>query len=178
MSVELQDLIDRATADLTEAEAALAAAEGRVAELQTIRDGLKYALQRYGQAEVAEAGKPKADRGEAPAAAVVSTEKPLTGSYGDMALAVLREAGRPLSTAEVREAINARGQNLNREQVRGAVHYLVRRDRISRVGPGLWILPDASKSATSFGPASSAAGPNGAGENSAPVQPMFSPERT
>jgi Ribonuclease R winged-helix domain len=98
------------------------------------------------------------------------------GTFGEMVLMVLREADRPLSTAEVREAINASGQQMNREQARSALHYLVRKERISRVGPGLWELPER-RSTTSFGPAGGAAGPNGTGENAIPYTLGFSPER-
>jgi hypothetical protein len=172
--MDVDEMMRRASKDLEEAEAQLAAAEGRVAELKTIRDGLRFALQRYGQTQAAEAVKPKA---EEPTLRPARAGKPLDGTIGDMVLAVLGDAGRPLATVEVREMINASGRRLNREQVRSALHYLVRKDRISRVGPGLWTLPGERRPTTDFGPADSAAGPNGSGENSTPDKLTFSPER-
>src|ERR1700746_3509514 len=50
-TVDVEEVIRRVSADLEVAEAQLRAAEGRVNELRAIRDGLQYALQRYGRQE-------------------------------------------------------------------------------------------------------------------------------
>jgi hypothetical protein len=76
-------------------------------------------------------------------------------------LAVLRKADRPLYTGEVRELVNASGPPFKMDQVRSTLHYLNRKARIRRLSPGLWDLPGARKSTTSFGPADGGAGPNG-----------------
>ena len=172
--MNVDEMMRRASKDLEEAEAQLAAAEGRVAELKTIRDGLRFAVQRYGQGQAVEAAEAKMVDPVIRVRPVAP--KPSGGtSLGGMVLKVLGDAGRPLSTSEVRESVNALGQQMNKEQARSALHYLLRKERIGRVGPGLWVLPE--RSAKGFGPADGTAGPNGTGENPMPYTLGFSPER-
>lgn len=164
VNVEVEEIIRRADADLEEAEAQLRAAMGRVNELRTIRDGLRYALQRYGTL-----------RGTAVSESVAEAQAigpgdqaigHLEGSQTDQVFETLAAFGRPAKTQEVFEKLQAAGAGYTFEQVRNALGYLVRKKKIKRVGRALW-EPSESTPPTDFAPATEAAGASQTGEGPA-----------
>lgn len=161
--MDVDELIKRASADLEEAEAQLRAAEGRVAELRTIRDGLRFAVQRYGDTKAAPVAAPE------PAAAVRSAATDEVSQTG-LVFNALASIGRPAKTKEVHTKVLTAGRDYTFEQVRGALGYLLRKKRIKRVGTALWEIPAAPPPPQSFTPAVEATGVNQAGEGYAATQ--------
>jgi len=156
--VDTETIIGQVDIDLEAAEAQLRAAQDRVQELRTIREGLRLAAQRYGQVQIpaqpVDSGAPDAD------GALTSI------SQTDRCYNVLAKIGRRATTQEIREKANETpGHDLGHEQVRNALGYLLRKKRIKRIAPGLWEPLPQIVSVTDFGPADRTAGPTQAGEN-------------
>jgi hypothetical protein len=157
--VDTETIIRQVGIDLEAAEAQLGAAQDRVQELRTIREGLRLAAQRYGQVQTpvqpVDSGAPDADD------ALTSI------SQTDLCYDVLVvKIGRRAATQEIREKANETpGRDLSHEQVRNALGYLLRKKRIKRIAPGLWEPLPRIVSVTDSGPADRTAGPNQAGEN-------------
>src|SRR5262249_61367266 len=135
-TVNLKEAEAQAAADLEEAEAQLAAVTGRVEELRAMVAGLRLAIKRYGLAGQSPLAQAHADAeararaaDEAAMQVAEAEEKRLhqiriaevatrfasremasagKGTQADLVRFVLERAGRPLSTLEVREAVNAR----------------------------------------------------------------------
>jgi hypothetical protein len=153
--MDLEEALQRASVELEEAEAQLRATEARVKELQTIRDGLRFALARYGKRLVHDsdqivgreqemvAGKPGQDAEmESPRVQGVPLASQVEGSsQADRTFGALRELGGKAATHEVRGKLVAAGYSYSQEQVRSALTYLMRMDRIKRIAPGMWEIP-------------------------------------
>jgi hypothetical protein len=165
--MEVDELIRRATADLEEAEAQLRAAEGRVMELRTIRDGLRFAVQRYGNMPVLGTA-PTTSESSADSARLRDGETEI--SQTDRVFNTLEGIGRPAKSHEVHAKVQAAGYDYSFEQVRSALGYLLRKKRIKRVGKALWEVPAAWPSPPSFAPAVETAGAGQAGEGYAARQ--------
>ncbi len=156
-ALDTDKIIRQVDLDLEAAESQLRAAQDRVQELRTIRDGLRLAAQRYGSVQIhvqavysddPDAGHPSGD------------------SQSDHCFDVLAKIGRRATTQEIREKVNeASGKTYSHEQIRSALGYLLRKKRIKRAGPGLWEPLPRVVSVTDLGPADSTAGPSQAGEN-------------
>jgi hypothetical protein len=146
--VDVNEIMRRVDEDLAAAEAQLRAAQGRVDELATVRDGLRLAVQRYGSVE---SNGPWQRLTE-------SVERGTTRPFSEITqmeacLRILTELGRPATTQEVLDKLRSHGRPENYEQVRGALAYLLRKKRIKRVGPGLWESPTTTDATNDFAPA-------------------------
>jgi hypothetical protein len=62
-------------------------------------------------------------------------------SQSELALTALRALGGQAATHEIREKIVASGYTYTHEQIRSALTYLMRTQRIRRPSPGMWTLP-------------------------------------
>ena len=160
--MDLDEMITKAAADLADAEAQFRAAQERMKELETIRDGLTLAKQRYGATSI---GVPAA-RPEAEVASPEGTGPELPAQT-DLCLMALREFGRTVTVQEVREKLAAAGHELTRDQVRNALGYLLRKKRIVRPAAGQWRVPGPITDVT---PAAGTAGVNQAGGNGRTIQ--------
>jgi hypothetical protein len=137
--VDVEAIMRRVDEDLAEAQAHLRAAQGRVDELTTLRDGFRMAVQRYAPAA-------------AKAVSISDVAGPVTDSVrvevrprvnlGQAVEKTLEEFGRPASTREVYEQVGRMGRAETYEQVRSSLHYLEsRQHRVAKAGRGLWELP-------------------------------------
>jgi len=159
--VDIEAIMRRVEADLETAQASLRAAQGRVNELLTVREGLRLAVERYSD-ELTASGptslteSPASEEQErtetltlVPAVTGVGTPgaapsiNPSTSNgagsalpfrQADACMILLEQAGRPLTTREVFERMQKAGRPENHEQVRSALTYLKRVRRIRRVG--------------------------------------------
>jgi hypothetical protein len=168
--VDLEKMVAQATTDLEAAEAQLHAAQQRVEELRTIRDGLRLGMERYGSAELGSADvHGTATYGVTGASSTVtagSTRVTVTSarrrrpakrrpaarrpnpevSQTELCITALKDFAKPASTTEIRERLNEGGHQYDAEQIRSALAYLLRRERVVRLGsgvPGVWTLPPA-----------------------------------
>jgi hypothetical protein len=165
--MNLDEMLTRNTADLEAAEAELRTVQQRVDELRTINEGMRLALERYGQApttDPAQAGSRDQGRTSTAKAAAGAARRPRRKptrrshpqvSQSELCLGVLREVGRPISSAEVRDHLADQGHDFDAEQIRAAFAYLLRKERVVRVEAGVWSLPpgDASSALDGFRPA-------------------------
>ena len=165
--MDLDDMLRRADAELAAAETELQAAQQRVTELRTIQQGVRLALQRYGRGSTVVPAAERATPGE-DAAAMATSKTPQSireaGSHrrsevnqSDLCIETLEEFARPASSADVRERLRQRGHEYDPEQIRATFAYLLRKERVVRVSPGVWALPSDH----------STAGQNGASTGSA-----------
>jgi hypothetical protein len=176
--MDLEEMLARATAELEAAEAEYRAAQQRLDDLRTMREGMRLAMERYGPATPenansgAAAGQPvngtaqgseptaganvkQTAHGQAhgvlaaPKRTAASTRRPKrrtarrqkpAANQTDICIAALAEFGRAASNAEIRERLSEQGHNFDAEQVRSAFSYLMRRERVVRVQPGVWAL--------------------------------------
>ena len=175
--MQLDEALERAVSELEDAQAMLRAAQGRVRELETIRDGLQFAVARYdkqphrdreqmgpadetdqitvdggagpvsappGDPEVADTV-PSDPRGAdtVPSAPDILGQAPHAEppSQSALTLAALKALGGEAATHQVRGRLVAAGYTYDQEQVRNALTYLTRRNRVRRVAPGMWALP-------------------------------------
>ncbi len=154
--MDLEEMLGRATAELESAEAELRATQQRVEELRTIQQGVQLAIQRYGHTvtlptpPLAEAAPvPNSDGDDAGVANDPSTSSRLQltvipakpdVTHSDLCMEALREFGRPASSTEIRERLKQRGHQFNAEQTRGTMAYLLRKQRVIRTAPGVWVL--------------------------------------
>jgi hypothetical protein len=168
-NVDIEALIKRVEMDLETAQAGLRAAQGRVDELLTVREGLRLAAERYPDAVAANTSEPEPDEmatgDQEPDGTSVSalagsavSDSFATGSLdgrgingtgsmlhlrqADACMVVLRTAGRPLTTREVFNRMQQAGRPEEHEQVRSSLTYLKRVKRIRRVGHE-WEISDA-----------------------------------
>lgn len=184
--MDIRSTYARAVADLEKTEARLQEVQARVNELRAIRDGLKLALERYEKpledqgaaVEHLSVERAQAD-GTAPRRSTSRTPakrkrraKGKTVRQTDLALAALKELGEPASTHAVLNSVNATGatgptgQPFTYDQIRGALTWLLRQDKVERPAPATWALPtEEAPSQDDFTPAAGAAGVSKAGEN-------------
>jgi hypothetical protein len=168
----------RALTDLEEAEEALVTAQQHVSELRSMVDALERAMQLYEPpvlvAEGSTDAKALARSGETSAAHVTANERLhiadiLTPgearSIVNLSFGALRYLARPASTQEVRETIaKAGGKEFNggkdfiQEQVRSALAWLMKSERVVRVAPGTWAIPKPALPQDDFTPADMSAG--------------------
>jgi hypothetical protein len=153
--MDLDDMLSRADNELAAAEAELEAAQQRVAELRTIQQGVRLALQRYGRGSTVvhvPAAEQTTPGDDATAKATSRTPQGIrqAGSHpksevnqSDLCIETLQEFARPASSAEVRERLRQRGHEYDPEQIRATFAYLLRKERVVRVSPGVWALPSA-----------------------------------
>jgi hypothetical protein len=183
MDVDLDEMLERASADLERAESDFRAAQERMAaaqrhmdELRAMRDGALRLVERYGHAAPIALA---ADSGgavdvlsvkrEQAAPPETTQEEPQT----ERVMELFREYGTSLTTKKVGEKL----PDLSTDQVRSALGYLKRKKRLVRVGPATWRLPPEDAT-TDFTPATGAAGVSQAGGNGTSYRaPTFSPER-
>ena len=160
MTLDLEEMLRRANEDLERKESEFQAAQARLEasrtqmeELRAMRDGAQKLVERYGDAGSAaiDGAFGSADPGEASQAERAQT---------DRCLDVLGELGKPTNTAELHQIL----PDLDFEQVRSAMGYLLRKGRVKRVGKATWALPEWSLD-DDFAPAVYTAGANKAGEN-------------
>jgi hypothetical protein len=149
-------MLGRATADLEQSEREyrliqqrLEDARSRVEELRAMRDGARMLLERYGDDKPPDGG---SDLGELSSLSVITEV-----SQTDLCEKELRELGRPATTREIHERLSAAGYKFNFEQVRSALGYLKRKDRVERAGPATWQFP-RTREAENFAPVTT---PNG-----------------
>ena len=169
-------MLRRATADLERSEQEyrqmqqrLEDSRSRVEELRAMRDGARKLVERYGDDKSADEG---SDLGELARLGVITEV-----SQTDLCEKELRELGRPATTREMHERLIAAGYTFDFEQVRSALGYLKRKNRVERVGPATWQSP-RTREAKSFAPVTDATGANGAGEAGASLfAAPFSPEQ-
>jgi hypothetical protein len=151
MNVDVAQVMERVEDDLAKAEAELAAAQGRVTELRSVRDGFKLAIERYAATSLP-AAKPEPRRirpEDAEALRAIRNEAAHAENSRisalrqmDAALWALQTIGRPASTREIYEFLAQAGRNDDYEQVRSATTYLRRRELIRRVTDNLWAPTD------------------------------------
>lgn len=150
--MDIKAALARAVAELEEAEAQAAAIQERVRELQAIRDGLQLAMDRYDPEVGDRTVSSEIDGTTTASEAAAETRAPLPGipransetgelSQSDLSFAVVTAVGRPVETTEVRNLLNDAGWTFTQEQVRSALTYLFRSERIIRVAQGTWALP-------------------------------------
>jgi hypothetical protein len=152
--MDLDEMIDRAAAEFAVAEAQFRAAQARMKELETIRDGLTLAKQRYGPTQAsAPAVTAEAEGGSTPQ---VDSEVAQT----DLVLGAMEGFDGHASVGDIRDRLAATGHELTRDQVRNALGYLLRKKRVVRPAAGQWLLPSKD-----FTPAAPAVGVSQAGEN-------------
>jgi hypothetical protein len=133
--MDIEAVLRKVDEDLAQAQAELRAAQGRVAELENVRTGLKVAIDRYGLLQAA----PDEGRAEVEHAGVADERDfYLAGNRMDMILDIVNRAGRPISTEEVTRRFKSMGRAETNEQIRSTLGYLKRVDKIERVGRGLW----------------------------------------
>jgi hypothetical protein len=140
--MDLDQMIKMAAAELEEAEAQFHAAQERVKQLETIRDGLSYAKERYGRQLVEPRPGPGVDGdGDGGGDGRIGASRG-SKSVGDLVLDTLAAFGRPASTQEIFDRLTAEGHPLrDKEQVRSAAGYLSRRKKKiarSASNPNLW----------------------------------------
>jgi hypothetical protein len=150
--VNIDEWLVQSAAELAEAEADLHAAELRVAELRTIREGIQLAQQRYGQEDrsassaaqsrptkAASGGGRKTTRRKTPA-----KRAPQRG-HSDLCYKVLTATTeKQLDQATAREMLAEQGHELDAEQVRNGFAYLVRKGQAIRVETGVYALNPSS----------------------------------
>jgi hypothetical protein len=149
----------RVEEDLEVAEAELRAAEGRVQELRTVREGLRIAQERYSDKITGpSAAVPLKASGDAAQPAPVSvklngdTDVRIAGfRLVDATMHVLRTVNRPLTTREVYDRMQHAGRHENYEQVRNSLNYLKRVERVKRAGQN-WELSGAPAVSTAGAP--------------------------
>lgn len=164
--MDLDEMITKAAAELVEAEAQFRAAQERMKELETIRDGLTLAKKHYGSVQASgPAVRTEADTGSLPGA---DYER----SQTDLVHDALGTFNGTVQVQDIREALAALGHDLSRDQVRNALGYLLRKGRVVRPVAGQWRLPDPLTDAT---PAVPAAGVSTAGENGSTFQGVAVP---
>jgi hypothetical protein len=150
--MDIKAVLARAAAELEEAEVQAAAIQARVQDLRAMRDGLQLAMDKYDPAdgsisatsqvgEIAVAGDGEDGGVQLPLG--IPTPDSVAGerSQSDLAMDVVSALARPTETVEVRNLLKAAGWNYSQEQVRSALTYLLRTERIIRVAPGTWALP-------------------------------------
>jgi len=145
--VNVDEWLAASAAELAEAEADLRAAEQRVAELRTIREGIQLAQQRYGQEEqagspVAQSRPAKAGSGAGRKTRRKAARRPQRG-HSDLCYKVLiATTEKQLDQATAREKLVEQGYELDAEQVRNGFAYLVRVGRAVRIETGVYALAD------------------------------------
>jgi hypothetical protein len=167
----------RALADLEEATAQLEKARERCTELRSMADALERAMQLYDPPVVVVEGRTEAETlGAIGISAITGAaneslrledilmsdeEAP---SITNLSLGVLRHLARPASTQEVRETIarvgirDPKGKDFNQEQVRSALAWLMKSERVVRVSPGTWVIRKPAQPQNDFTPADGSAG--------------------
>jgi hypothetical protein len=131
INVDVESILKKVEEDLQAAEAQLRAAQGRVDELRNVRDGLRLAVERYGQPALF-----PGDHGRDAVRTII--DEWVAMSQSEATLAALRDIGRPATTREVYERMAGAGRPENHEQVRSALNYLKRREVARRIDRGLW----------------------------------------
>jgi hypothetical protein len=173
-AVDFEEMFTRATAELDVAETKLQAAQQRVEELRTIRDGMRLAMERYGPAKPSPPGQdePEGTKGASTGTKVTAGTKRRTVrrrqtgrpapevSQTDLCIVTLTEFGRPTSTTEIRDRLLENGHSYNPEQIRSALAYLLRQNRVERVTNGVWALPGAVTGAPVNGSALNGSAPD------------------
>jgi hypothetical protein len=96
-------------------------------------------------------------------------------SQTDLAFAALHTLARPSLTQEVRERIMAAGYGLSQDQVRNALTWLLRSERVARVAPGTWAIPKEMDASNDVAPAAVTAGASQAGWNGPVIQGVAVP---
>lgn len=150
--MDTKAILVRVSADLETARAELHVAEEKVARLEAMHDGLQLAMAEYeasSDAQDATSGEPD-KLGETAEDVQKVAGQGLPGltdrhvrnevSHADLSLAALRAIGRPASTNEIRDRMVNAGYLRSREQVRGALSWLLKTGRVKRVAPGTWAL--------------------------------------
>lgn len=136
------DDLEQAETELRRAEARVRAAAGRVEELRSAQRVLKSLIERFEQ-------KPAADRtvdlvgSNGSKFEVKSSTGPESSEWQhlpimDAARRALVELGRPANGKEVHGYLIKVGRGEDYQQVRSALAYAGRRNKIQRVGRGLW----------------------------------------
>ncbi len=177
--MDVRAALARATAELANAEADLRSAQERADRLRTIRAGLELAVETYerpsedtgtgvDQMRVrADPAQPaeKAVRYDLPGIPAPSPRRKQP-SYTDLTRAALSDLAGPASTREISDRIVAAGYNKHKpEQIRNALTWLLTKERVKRVAPGTWVLPEEVRIQDDFTPTDSTAGVSQAGEN-------------
>jgi hypothetical protein len=98
-------------------------------------------------------------------------------SIVNFSFGALRYLARPASTQEVRETIAEvggkefnQGKDFNQEQVRSALSWLMKSERIVRVSPGTWVIRKPAQPQDDFTPADTSAGVSKTSENDTSTQ--------
>lgn len=169
----LDEMLARNTAELQAAETELQVVQQRVDELRTINEGMRLAMERYGQASPTEptATAPR-EQGRTSTSKATTTPNRRTrrkptkraqpqASQSELCLGVLAEVGKPISSMDVRDHLERQGHNLDAEQVRAAFAYLLRKDRVVRVEAGVWALPSNQEPSRAVVQTGYYAGPTG-----------------
>jgi hypothetical protein len=175
--VDLKAAHARALADLEEGTAALQKAHERVSELRIMADALERAMQLYDPPVVVEEGRTEAEVLGAIGTSTISGTANESLRLGDILISdedpsitnlsfgVLRRLARPASTQEVRETISRvggkdfnRGKDYSQDQVRSALSWLMKSERVVRVSPGTWMIRKPAQPQDDFTPADESAG--------------------
>jgi hypothetical protein len=177
--VDLKAAHARALADMEEATAQLEKARERLSELRSMADALERAMELYDRPVLVVEGRTEAEAlGAIGISAVTGTANESlrpgdilisddeTPSITNLSLSVLRHLARPASTQEVRETIarvggrDNLGKDFTQEQVRSALAWLMKSERVVRVSPGTWMIRKPAQPQDDFTPADGSAGVN------------------
>jgi hypothetical protein len=156
-----EEMLSRATAELESAETELRAAQQRVEELRTIKQGIQLAMQRYGHAVTLptpslgnDASVPGSggggvlyDSSTASRLHETTNHAKSVVTQSDLLVETLKESGRPTTSMEIRQRLRQRGHELTAEQTRGGLAYLLRKERVVRTAMGVWALPEHATTA-------------------------------
>lgn len=157
--MDLSQIRRTAAANLESAEAELEALQQRVEELRIVVQGLDLAEKLYSDPGVVP---PTSDGNKRPDLQIRDRSSAQATSYAievkpaaelgiqvkteipqsDLCLAALKDFDQPVSSAQIRERLNHQGYEFNAEQIRGAMAYLLRKDRVVRTSPGMWAVPE------------------------------------
>jgi hypothetical protein len=151
--MDIKAALARAKAELDDAEAQFKAAQERMRKLEAVRDGLELAVDMYELDEAGAEGQEDRDTTESTESGSVQLRR-LPGipdppavdgkpAQVDIAYAAVKERGEEIATTAVRVRAADAGYPLKYDQVRGALTWLEKQERIVRVAPGVWALPPA-----------------------------------
>lgn len=154
MVLDIDAALTRVAAELEEVSAQYEAVAAHLRELETMRDGLQLARERYGvsshdrgtaseqeQVRVILEGAATEEDAATAAALPVASVGGKPPSFTAISFAALEALGGRAATNEVRDRAQAGGHKINHEQTRNALIYLLRSERIRRVSPGVWEIP-------------------------------------
>jgi len=165
--VDMTEVLNAITVDLTAAEAELQRAEAKVTELREARRGLEFALARYGQTPPAP--QPIQDGSDpVPDEQDPSKLRWYLFSKQERIFTAMRELGRPVTVPDVRAKLASVGVPQEARNIKSSLNSMKGTGKVVNLRAGLWALPDMNP-ANNFGPAVEA-GPREASDDGATNQ--------